>query len=65
MDRTNTTQTAPKTEEDRKRILRHRIMTAVKANGLLVTGDLFFALVFRTEQELKGICRELHLSVVI
>ena len=43
----------------RKETLRHEIMTIIQAHGLDVTGDFWFALIFRTEAELKKICREL------
>jgi hypothetical protein len=45
----------------RKQALRHDIMNAVKANGLEVTGDFWFMLIFRTESELKKIAKELHI----
>lgn len=47
--------------DQRKQALRQNIMNAVKANGIEVTGDTWFALVFRTEAELKAIARELHI----
>jgi len=47
----------------RKQALRHDIMNVVKANGLEVSGDFWFALIFRTEVELKSIARELHIKV--
>lgn len=37
------------------------IVHAMKANGMFVSGDLYLSLVFRTEVELRGICRELHI----
>ena len=46
----------------RKQALRHDIMLVVKANGLEVTGDFWFMLIFRTESELKKIARELHIK---
>jgi hypothetical protein len=49
-------------KEKRMETMRHEIMCCVKANGLPVTGDLFFSLVFRTESELKKICHELHIK---
>lgn len=39
------------------------ILVTVRANGQPTTGDLYFALIFRTESELRAICRELHLPV--
>ena len=48
--------------DQRKQALRHSIMTVIKGNGLPVTGDFWFALVFRTESELKKIARELHIK---
>jgi hypothetical protein len=47
----------------RKQAIRHDIMNVVKANGLPVTGDFWFALIFRTESELKSIARELYIKV--
>ena len=38
------------------------ILLCVKANNLPTTGELFFTLAFRTESELKNICRELHIA---
>jgi len=52
----------PNTDQ-RKQALRHDIMNVVKANGLQVSGDFWFALIFRTEVELKSIARELHIKV--
>lgn len=49
--------------DQRKQALRQNIMNAVKANGIEVTGDTWFALVFRTESELKALARELHIVV--
>lgn len=52
------------TEEDkRKQAIRLDIMTALQANNVPVTGDLWFALVFRTESELKQLAGELHIKV--
>ena len=48
--------------EQRKQALRHSIMTVMQANNVPVTGDFWFALVFRTETELKQIARELHIK---
>lgn len=39
-----------------------KILLCVKANGLYVSGDFFLMLAFRTERELREICRELHIS---
>jgi hypothetical protein len=39
-----------------------KILETVKANGVPTTGDMFLALAFRTESELRGICRELHIG---
>ena len=47
----------------RKQALRHDIMLALKANNVQVTGDFWFALVFRTEAELKKIAGDLHIKV--
>lgn len=50
--------------DQRKQALRQDIMNAIiKANGIEVTGDMWFALVFRSEAELKAIARELHIVV--
>ncbi len=49
--------------DQRKQALRQNIMNVVKANGVEVTGDFWFALVFRTESELKALARELHIVV--
>ena len=46
----------------RKQAIRHDIMNVIKANGLEVTGDFWFMLIFRTESELKKIARELHIK---
>jgi hypothetical protein len=48
-----------KTEER----LRHEIMTNVKANGIEVTGDFWLMLVFRTEAQLREICREMKIRI--
>ncbi len=47
----------------REQALRHDIMNVVKANGLEVSGDFWFALIFRTEAELRSLARELHIKV--
>lgn len=49
--------------DKRKQALRHEIMLVLIANGLEVCGDFWFALVFRTESELRGIAQELHIRV--
>lgn len=49
--------------DQRKQALRHAIMTVMQANNVPVTGDFWFALVFRTETELKKLARELHIKV--
>jgi hypothetical protein len=48
-----------KTEE----ILRHEIMTTIRANNLNISADFWFMLIFRTEVQLRGIARELHISI--
>jgi hypothetical protein len=48
--------------KQRKQALRHGIMNVIKANGLEVTGDFWFMLIFRTESELKKIAQELHVK---
>ena len=47
----------------RKQALRQSIMIVMQANNVPVTGDFWFALVFRTESELKKIALELHIKV--
>lgn len=42
--------------------MRHEIFITIKANGVPVTGDLFLALAFRTEDELRKLCAELHIN---
>jgi hypothetical protein len=49
------------TEQQRKERLRQEIMITVKANGLTVTGEFWFMLVFRTESELRSIASDLHI----
>lgn len=39
------------------------IMLACKANNVPNDGDIFLALTFRTESELRQIARELHIRV--
>lgn len=48
----------------RKQALRHEIMGVIQGNNVPVNGDFWFALVFRTESELRQIARELHLKPV-
>ena len=48
--------------DQRKQVLRHSIMNTINANKVQVTGDFWFALVFRTESELKSIAHELHIK---
>jgi hypothetical protein len=43
--------------------MRAAIYATVKANGVPVTGDMFFALIFRTDSELRKICGELCINV--
>lgn len=38
------------------------ILQCMAANGLYISGDLWLALAFRTESELRQICRELHIN---
>jgi len=40
------------------------ILMAAVANGVHTTGDMFFALAFRTEKELARICCDLHINTV-
>lgn len=51
------------TSAKRQQNMRHDIMTCVKANGLQVSADFWFMLIFRTESELVKICQELHIKV--
>jgi hypothetical protein len=51
------------TTDQRKQALRQDIMNVVKANGIPVDGDLWFALIFRSEVELEKIARDLHIKV--
>jgi len=46
-------------KELRKSAIRQEIMMVMQANNVPVTGEVWFALVFRTESELKKILREL------
>jgi len=48
-----------KTEER----LRHEIMLNVKANGIPVTGEFWLMLIFRTESQLREICREMNIKI--
>lgn len=48
--------------DQRKQTIRHAIMNCIKANGIEVSGDFWFMLVFRTEAELKKIAHELHIK---
>jgi hypothetical protein len=48
--------------QQRKQALRHDIMNVVKANGIEVTGDFWFMLIFLTESELKSIAKDLHIK---
>ena len=47
---------------NRKEILRHEIMKAAQSKNMKVTGDFWFALIFRSESELKKIAQELHIN---
>jgi hypothetical protein len=38
-------------------------MVTMKANGIIVTGDIWLFLIFRTEAELKEIARDLNIRV--
>lgn len=38
------------------------ILITLKANSVYVDGDLYFALVFRTDEQLRSLCHELHIS---
>lgn len=46
-------------ERTSKEIMISEILIAAKASGVYVSGDMFFALAFRTETELRQICREI------
>jgi len=47
--------------ENEKKVMRQEIMNVIRANGVPITGDLWFSLIFRTHSELKKICNELHI----
>jgi hypothetical protein len=47
---------------EKKEKLIAEILQACKANGVYISGDLFFALAFRTVEELKRIVKELHIK---
>ena len=42
--------------------MRQAIMIIIKANDIPVTGELWFKLVFMTEEQLKRLCHELHIE---
>jgi len=42
--------------------MRAEIYICMKANQLPVTGEAFFALAFCTDETLRRICHELHIS---
>lgn len=46
-----------------KKNLIDAILLCMSANGLYISGDLFFMLAFRSESELKGIAQELHINI--
>jgi hypothetical protein len=46
-----------------KQEMMEEIMLSASASGYRIDGDVFFALAFRTESELRQICRELHIKV--
>lgn len=39
-----------------------RILQTCAANNVYTDGDLFFSLAFRTESQLRALCRELHIN---
>lgn len=43
--------------------LRQEIMVCWKANGIVITGELWFFLIFRTEAELRQIASELNIKI--
>ena len=45
-----------------KQAMIDEILIQCKANNVPTTGDLFFSLAFRTEQELKKICQTLGIK---
>lgn len=45
-----------------KEAMINEILMVCKANNVPTTGDLFFSLAFRTESELKRICKELNVG---
>lgn len=44
------------------RMMRHQIMIAILANGVPVTGDMWFSLVFKSKAQLKAMCNELNIN---
>lgn len=50
-------------KDDNKKILINRILQTISAGGGYISGELFFTLAFRTEKELKKICRELNIVI--
>lgn len=54
---------ADNSREQQKAAIRADIYNVCKANGLPITGDLFFALAFRSLSELRQLARELHIQV--
>jgi hypothetical protein len=48
-----------KKSDQRKQELRHKIMSQIQAVGIEVTGDFWFALIFRSESEMKKIAKQL------
>lgn len=46
-----------------KKQMIEEILIKARAGGAHIDGDMFFALAFRTEDELRGICREIGIPV--
>jgi len=47
-----------------KEAMIQEILITCKANKVRAGGEIFLALAFRTEAELKAICQELHIKTV-
>lgn len=56
--------TQSSSEADRCSRLRAEIMLVVKANGVPKSDEIYLALLFRSESELRAIAQELHITNV-
>jgi hypothetical protein len=43
--------------------IRQEILITIKANNIYISGDVYFALVFRTKQELIKIAQEMNIKI--